>query len=365
MRRHRIAVTGSNEKRLSLPGAILDHGCQSSRAWESEPLVSVVVVSYDSERFIERCLSSVQKQNYRQVELVVIDNASSDGTLARIEACAPDARLVKNPTNTGFAAAHNQGIRLTRGELYLALNPDVEMEPEFLSELVRAIRSDSRVGSVSGKLLRPPRTPLMDGPRVLDSAGIYMTPGLRHLDRGSGRIDEGQYERPQEVFGASGAAALYRRAMLVDVALDGEFFDEDFFAYREDADLAWRARLRGWSAVYTPAALATHVRRVLPERRRELPPAINMHSVKNRFLLRIKNQTWLELLSLAAPSLSRDIGVIAYVLLFERSSLAGLRFVVTNFRRIWAKRRRIQSGRRVPARAMLRWFRYRPTAFDL
>jgi GT2 family glycosyltransferase len=324
--------------------------------------VSIVVVTYDSELWIERCLSSALRQTYRPIELVIIDNASSDSTLARVEAIAPEARLVRNQTNTGFAGGHNQGIRMTRGEFYLALNPDVEMEPEFLAELVRAARSDLRVGSVSGKLLRPPEA---DGHRRVDSTGIYMTPGLRHLDRGSGEIDRGQYERPQRVFGASGAAALYRRAMLVDVALDGEFFDEDFFAYREDADLAWRAQLRGWSAVYAPTALATHVRRVLPERRHELPPAINMHSVKNRYLLRVKNQAWLEFLALSVPSLARDMAVIAYVLVFERSSLPGLRFVAANFRRIWAKRRRIQRGRRVPAGAILRWFRRYPVAFDL
>ena len=163
---------------------------------------------------------------------------------------------------------------------------------------------------------------------------------------------------------ASGAAALYRRRMLKDVALDGECFDEDFFAYREDADLAWRAQLFGWKVLYTPRAIATHERKVLPERRGSLPKAINMHSVKNRFMLRLKNQTPLEFLVLFLPSVFRDLQVVVYVVLFERSSLPGLVFVVRHLGRIWSKRRRVMSHRTANGRDMLRWFRYHPVAYD-
>ncbi|MGH9337434.1 MAG: glycosyltransferase family 2 protein, partial [Vicinamibacteria bacterium] len=194
---------------------------------------------------------------------------------------------------------------------------------------------------------------------------IYMTPNLRHLDRGSGQEDRGQYDRGEYVFGASGAAALYRRRMLEDVAVDGEYFDEDFFAYREDADLAWRAQLLGWRAVYTPLAVATHARRVVPERRASLPKEINMHSVKNRFLLRIKNQTLTEFFALLPPSLFRDLQVFGYVALFERSSLPGLVFVARRLRKTWSKRRQIMARRRVSSRDMLRWFRRQPVAFEL
>ena len=262
----------------------------------------------------------------------------------------------------GFAAAHNQGIRLAVGEYYLALNPDVEMTPTFIEELLKAMALDPQVGSVSGKLLRFAR---VNGTHLIDSTGIYMTPSLRHLDRGSGQPDHGQYNRLQYVFGASGAAALYRRRMLEDVSLDGEYFDEDFFAYREDADLAWRAQLMGWKALYTPHAVATHERKVLPERRRSLPEAINMHSVKNRFLLRIKNQTLLEFIALLLPSLWRDLQVVGYVVLFERSSLPGLVFVARHHGRVRSKRKRVMSQRRAKGWEMLRWFRNHPVAFDI
>ncbi len=114
---------------------------------------------------------------------------------------------------------------------------------------------------------------------------------LRHLDRGSLEVDNGHFRNYEYVFGATAAAALYRREMIDDISLDGEFFDTDFFVYREDADVAWRAQLMGWKCLYAPYARGYHVRKALPGNRRALPPEINMHSVKNRFLLRMKNMS--------------------------------------------------------------------------
>ena len=178
-------------------------------------LVSVVIVTYNSEIDIAECLVSIGRQTYTPIETLVIDNDSDDATLAVIDASVIPVRLVKNAKNQGFAAAHNQGIRLTRGKFYLALNPDVVMPERFIEELVRGMEVAPTVGAVTGKLLRMVEE---QGPRRIDTTGIYMTPSLRHLDRGAGEPDLGQYERPQFVFGASGAAALYRRRMLEEVA---------------------------------------------------------------------------------------------------------------------------------------------------
>ncbi len=323
------------------------------------PLVDVVVVTFNSQQVIEACLDSIGRQTYASIEVAIIDNDSADRTEEVVRASTTPLQFFKNASNLGFAGAHNQGIRSSKGAYYLALNPDVVMNPDFIEKMVEAIEMDHTVGAVSGKLLRPHAS---DGPRLIDSTGMYMTPSLRHLDRGSSQPDRGQYERVQYVFGPSGAAALYSRRMLEDISLDGEYFDEDFFAYREDADLAWRAQLQGWKSLYTPHAVATHERRVLPERRRNLPTEINMHSVKNRFLLRIKNQTLTEFLTLLLPSLFRDLQVIGYVLLREWSSIKGLCFVVTHLTQIWNKRRRIMAKRTTSGREMLRWFRYRPVA---
>jgi GT2 family glycosyltransferase len=144
--------------------------------------------------------------------------------------------------------------------------------------------------------------------------------------------------------------------MLDDVAISSEWFDEDFFAYREDADLAWRAQLFGWNCLYVPSAVARHGRRVTPERRSELPALINYYSVRNRFLLRIKNQTVGHALRFLPATLLRDLQVIGFVLLKERGSRPALADVVRLWPRTWQKRRAIMSGRRRSTRDMIRWF---------
>jgi len=150
--------------------------------------------------------------------------------------------------------------------------------------------------------------------------------------------------------------------MIEDISFNGEFFDEDFFAYREDADIAWRAQLLGWSCLYVPEARGWHVRRVTPERRRELPAEINWHSVKNRFLMRIKN-TGAPLLTRFMPQIfARDLLIIGYSVLVDRKLLTALIFPLKNWRRMWMKRKLIQAGRRVSDRNLMSWFTYYPAS---
>lgn len=331
----------------------------------TEPLVSITIVTYNSEKYIVRCLEAIERQTHRPREVVVVDNASVDSTRAHLEPLAGRYRLVWNSSNRGFAAAQNHAIRQTRGQLVLTLNPDVVLTPTFLEEAVRATSEVPWAGMFASKLLRADENLQPVRPPLLDSSGIVFTPELRHLDRGSNQPDRGQYEQMEYVLGPTAAAALYRREMIEDVAVNGEFFDEDFFAYREDADLAWRAQLLGWPCVYMPRAVGYHVRRVLPERRAELPPELNFHSVKNRFLMRIKNITPMLYARVFLPTTWRDLEVLGYVLLREHTSLPALTYVVKNFSRFLAKRRSIQARRRVPEEYLMKWFQAFPAAFPL
>lgn len=314
-------------------------------------LVSIGIVTWNSAEHIERCIDAVRGQLHRPVELLVADNASTDGTRALLEGRTSVDERQYFDRNRGFSAAHNALIRRSRGDFYLALNPDVVLSPGFVGTLVGALAPHPRVGAASGKLLRAESTD------VLDSTGMVMLRSQRHLDRGAGERDCGQYDREELVFGASGAAACYLRRMLEDVKVGDEYFDEDFFAYREDADLAWRAQLLGWDCLYVPAAQAWHVRRVTPERRGALPAAVNRYSVRNRFLLRLKNQTATHAARFVLPATFRDLQVIGYVLARERASLGGLVDVVRLLPRTWAKRRSIMKRRVRPASAMIAWFR--------
>jgi GT2 family glycosyltransferase len=322
--------------------------------------VSVTIVTYNSGRFIKRCLESVLAQRYQRKEIVVIDNASEDGTADILEQFEDRCRIVYNSSNIGFAAAQNQAIALSSGDWVLTLNPDVLLLPNFIESLMKAGQIDPKIGTVCGKLLTMTATFDIPAKPVVDSTGIYFNPMLRHLDRGSQEVDNGHYLQYEFVFGATAAAALYRREMIDDISLSGEFFDADFFVYREDADVAWRAQLRGWKCIYAPYARGYHVRKVLPGNRRALPPEINMHSVKNRFLMRIKNispdlyrRNWFSITT-------RDITVVMCCLLWEHTSLRAFWFLAKNFRKVLAKRRLIQSRRRVDHEYIASWFQYAP-----
>jgi GT2 family glycosyltransferase len=324
--------------------------------------VSVTIITYNSGRFIKKCLESVLEQNYSFLEIIVIDNNSSDGTVDILEPFEDRCRIVYNEENIGFAAAQNQAIGLSSSEWVLTLNPDVLLLQGFIEALVNAGNLDPKVGTVCGKLLT--MTSGFDFPEkpLVDSTGIYFTPNLRHLDRGSLEIDNGHFRNYEYVFGATAAAALYRREMIEDISVDGEFFDSDFFVYREDADVAWRAQLLGWKCLYAPYARGYHVRKALPGNRRELTPEINMHSVKNRFLLRIKNITWDLYRRNFFSIMARDVVVVSCCVLWEHTSLKAFPFVFKNWRGVVAKRRKIMLRQRVDDAYMASWFDFKPVS---
>ncbi|MBI4458910.1 MAG: glycosyltransferase family 2 protein [Acidobacteria bacterium] len=325
--------------------------------------VSVTIVTHDSEPSLARCLDSVLEQDCPELEIIVVDNASRDGTRAILERYRDRVKIVHNPENRGFSAAQNQAIGLANGEWVLALNPDVLLAPNFVSCLLRAGSLNPAVGTVCGKLFRAGPGLQIPPEKRLDSAGIYFTPTFRHFDRGMHLPDGEAYNQPGYVFGATAAAALYRRRMIEDVSIEKEFFDEDFFFYREDADVSWRSQLLGWKCLYIPDAVGYHVRRVFPECRRQLPLEINLHSVKNRFLMRVKNVT----LPLYGRNFlavtARDIAILFYCLLSERTSLPAFAAVLRNWGRALAKRRIIQQRRRVSNAYLQAWFRFRPVIF--
>ena len=312
------------------------------------PKVAVNIVTFNSAQDIAACLQSLAGQIFRDFRIHVFDNASNDDTLKIVESFSTDC-VVRSSINTGFCKPHNELARRFASEYVLFLNPDTVLAAHFIQELVRALDARPDAASASGKLVR------MDG-TTIDSTGITMHREQRHLDRGAGEPDRGQFDEPGEIFGPSGAAALYRRTALENAALDGQYFDEDFFAYREDADLAWRCRLLGWNSIYVPAAVAKHRRRVTPERRSELPKEINYHSVKNRFLLRLNNMTGDLYRRDFWQITKRDLAVVGYVFLREWPSIPALWFVATNLPRLLKKRRVIQDKRRPGTGGLQQWF---------
>lgn len=216
---------------------------------EAPIAVSVVIVNWNGASDLEECLASLRAQTLAEpVEVVVVDNASADDSLAVLERQRPPLRVIRNAVNRGFAAGCNQGIAASRGEFVALLNADAVVEPAWLDELVARIRTDAGIGACASRIHS------YDQRSVFDNAGHVLHGD--GLTRGRGRLepDRGQFDAVEEVFCFSGCAALLRREMLDDVGT----FDESFFAYCEDADLGFRARLRGWSCVYVPSAVVFH-----------------------------------------------------------------------------------------------------------
>ena len=208
-------------------------------------LISVIVLNYNGKGFLDGCLTSLASQTYSDFEVIVVDNGSRDGSPEYIEENYPWVRLAKNNENLGFAGGTNVGIRAAKGEFVITLNNDSRADSRFIEELIKPM-ADPEVGVCAAKMLFP------DG--RINSAGICISRSGAAWDRGMFEPDRGQYEFVEEVFGACAGAALYRREMLDEIGL----FDEDFFLYLEDVDLAFRARLAGWKCLYVPGARVIH-----------------------------------------------------------------------------------------------------------
>jgi GT2 family glycosyltransferase len=326
--------------------------------------VVVSLVTHNESRDLELLLPTLAAQTFRGFEVVAVDNASDDGSRSVLAAWqkrgAFPLRIVASRENLGFAGGHNRGIEealRSDARWVLVLNADVLLSPDYLERLLEGVEGPGRerVGSATGKILRADG-PALEKTGFLDTVGIWMTRTGRHFDLGGGERDEGQYDAPAEVFGVSGCIALYRREALEDVRISTGFYDDDFFLYREDVDLAWRLQGRGWTARCVPAAVAWHRRRNLPERRRNMSRIANLHSVKNRFLLRVNNAGRDHLASTFAATLARDLLVVGGCLTFERSSYAGLQWLARNRTRLLGKRAEIQSRRVRSDRELLGWF---------
>jgi GT2 family glycosyltransferase len=216
--------------------------------------VGVVVANWNRKELLRACLDSLARQRHGSFEVVVVDNGSTDGSAALVEEMAKSypvrLHLIANSDNLGFCAANNQGILATNAELVALLNNDAEAEPGWLEALERAIRQGEDIGMAASKVL------VWEDPARIDKCGHLIYPDGQNRGRGSGQTDRGQFDRPEEVLWPDGCAAMYRRAMLEDVG----GFDEDFFAYADDAELGLRARWAGWRCLYTPDAVVRHHR---------------------------------------------------------------------------------------------------------
>jgi GT2 family glycosyltransferase len=211
------------------------------------PLISIVVLNWNGQQVVEECLESLQKQTYSPLEVIVVDNASTDGSAELVKKGFPEVKLIVNKTNLGFGGGNNVGIRASQGRYIMMLNNDTRLDPKCIEELKGPLEKDPRYGVCASKIL------LEYEDDLIDAAGIVVCPD--GLSIGRGRLEKGNiYDEEAEVFFASDCACLYRREMLEDIGL----YDEDFFAYADETDMGWRAQLAGWRCIYNPKAIVHH-----------------------------------------------------------------------------------------------------------
>lgn len=336
--------------------------CPGSTPQAESPVVSAVVVNWNGAQHLDGCLSSLCAQRFAgRLHVILIDNGSSDDSIAVARRYSPRVEILYNSSNRGFAGGANQGIVHRESDYVALLNNDAVVRPDWLTELLRAMAKAPDIGSCTSKVM------CYDDPEVFDNAGhVLFADGLT---RGRGRLeqDRGQYNGEEEVFSASGCAVLLRRKMLEDIGL----FDETFFAYCEDADLGFRARLRGWRCLYVPTAVAYHKFSASSDAFSALK-ALNVE--RNRLWLAVKNLPWWPFLC-ASPffTASRYFwqawGAVAgrgasgrFVQKNSARQLLGLllRAYLEAFRGLphaWRLRRIIQAHRTVPLAEVARWLR--------
>lgn len=213
-----------------------------------DPQVSIIIPNWNGRHHLDVCLSSLRSQSFEDVEVILVDNGSSDDSVAYVRLHFPEVRVISLTRNLGFTGACNAGYAEARGEFIILLNNDTEADENWLTAIVSAFEENVEVGSIASKIL------LFDKRDHFHTAGDYYRQDGIPGNRGVWQMDCGQYDRPEYVFSACGAAAAYRRTMLEQIG----FLDERFYFSCEDVDLGWRAHLAGWQVLYVPTAVVYH-----------------------------------------------------------------------------------------------------------
>jgi GT2 family glycosyltransferase len=318
------------------------------------PRVTVSLVTFNGLKWLPGCFASIRAQTLAPIEVLVIDNASTDGTAEWLRAeTKRDARirLGESAYNLGFAKPHNQHIFQARGEFVCLLNQDVELDPRYLQQAAESLRARSDVAAIQGRLRRlGPNGERMD---ILDSTGLVVFRNRRIVSRCQGERDDPREQEPGPVWGVDGPAPVYRRSALLAARVPSrtggwEVLDEDFFMYKEDVDLAWRLGNLGWKASYVPSALAWHARGTggslgcsvfdLVRADRTIPRWIKAISWRNHRLMQVKNES-LSAYAAALPWIAkRELMSLAFMAVVDPRRLRIVPSLIRSFP--WAMRKR-------------------------
>jgi GT2 family glycosyltransferase len=333
--------------------------------------IAIQIVTWNSRSYLRTCFESIFNQTFKKFDLFIIDNASSDGTVDWIRSNYPGIAILQNSNNLGFSRAHNQGLKLHHSPYIVVMNPDIILDPNFLKTAANALTSRDKAAAVCGKLSRfhfsssDLKEVVEDG--IIDATGLVLMRNYQAYHRGAGEIDDGQFEKTEEVFGASGALAVYRRSALDTVAVAGKIFDDGLFAYKEDVDLAWRLRLAGWSTYFYPLARALHFReardglehsnKALAQARKKKSSFVNYLSYRNHALVVIKNAYVKNILHNLPAIAWYELKKFVYIIIFEWQTIPAMFEILKSMPETLRQRKFIHRHARCNADDMRRWLK--------
>lgn len=336
----------------------------------AHPLVSIIILYYKNRSFLESIIKTIENVTYPHLEYIFVDNNSQDHAVEWLNKNGTKPwRILPEQKNSGYAGGMNAGIRASRGTYVLLLNPDLILEPDFVQALITRMAHDAKLAAIGPKLLKYDFA-THQKTKNIDTVGIACYRNRRFIDEGQGMHDDGQYSQYREVFGVSGACALIRRTALEDIAYKGQYFDEDFFMYKEDVDLSWRLRLAGWKCAVDGTVVSYHGRGTgvlkrfthweVMKNRRHLSGFTKGWSYRNQRIMQLKNEMWSTFLPDVFPILWREFLAFLYVLFLEPYLLPKALQVLTTLPNTLRKRRFIMQKareRQVSARDMQTWLR--------
>jgi GT2 family glycosyltransferase len=305
-------------------------------------VVSVVIVNFNGKKYLKDCIESLYAQTFQNLEIIVVDNASSDNSVDHLKSCYPDVVVIENPYNLGFAGGINTGIRKARGSFIFTLNNDTWVDCHCIERVVNAMTKNERIGMCATKMLFPDNR--------INSAGLCISRSGAAWDRGIFEEDNGQYDISEEVFGPCGGAALFRQKMFDDIGL----FDEDFFLYGEDVDVALRGQLTGWKCIFVPTAVVYHYHCGTTGFMSDLA---TYYGNRNVLWYPVKDHHLLTLLISLPWILGRTLGIIPFETIRGKGKIILQSKIdgIAGIPKMWKKRKDVR--RMVPASKINRFFK--------
>lgn len=323
-----------------------------------KPLVSVVILNYNGRKYIEQNIMSVLRSSYSPLEIIFVDNASTDGSVEYVKRKFSGffpLKVIVNDKNYGYARGNNIGIKYCSpsSRYIIFLNNDTEVDPAWIEELVSVMEADNEIGAAQSKVL------LLSERKKIDSTGHFLDYLAYTYQRGEDEEDKGLYEKIDDITYPYGAAFIIRSSIIPEVSLREGLFDPNYFCYHEDADLGWRIRLRGYRVVYVPSSIVFHAKGGAGMRY-EIHSSVTFHLTKNRLMSLIKNYDYTNLFKFLLPLLflefSRAIITLISMPYHAMATIKAILWVAKNFRKVFEKRLFVQHViRKVHDDAVKQW----------